>query len=92
MAAKAEHDGKETTMSDELEREPGLINLSDLIIYNPQVNTFEGLLRLVATAAKDGARFITYDVKPDFGDTPKKWQTEIERVFNMGARYLGERP
>lgn len=79
-------------MSERLEREPGLINLSDLIIYNPQVNTFEGLLRLVATAAKDGARFITYDVKPDYGDTPKKWQTEIERVFNMGARYLGERP
>ncbi len=79
-------------MSSELEREPGLVNLSDLIIYNPQVNSFEGLLRLVAMAAKGGARFITYDVKPDFADTPKKWQTDIERVFNMGARYLGERP
>lgn len=79
-------------MSEKLEREPGFVNLSDLIIYNPQVNTFEGMLRLVATAAKNGARFITYDVKPDYGDTPKKWQTEVERVFNMGARYLGERP
>ncbi len=78
-------------MSHNLEREPGMINLSDLIIYNPQVNTFAGMLRLVAQAAEDGARFLSYDVKPDYGDTPKKWQTEVERVFALGGRYLGER-
>ncbi len=78
-------------MSKELEREPGMVNLSDLIIYNPQVNTFAALLELVAKSAGEGVRFIAYDVKPDFGDTPKKWQTEIERVFALGPRYLGGR-
>ncbi|MCB1506409.1 MAG: sulfur relay protein DsrC [Hyphomicrobiaceae bacterium] len=75
-------------MSHSLEREPGMVNLSDLIIYNPQVHDFEGLLRLVAQAADDGARFVNFDVKPDYTDTPRSWQTDIERVFALGGRYL----
>ena len=75
-------------MSHDLEREPGMVNLSDLIIYNPQVHDFEGLLRLVAQAADDGARFVNFDVKPDYTDTPRTWQTDIERVFSLGGRYL----
>lgn len=75
-------------MSHELEREPGMLNLSDLVIYNPQVNDFEGLLRLVAKAADEGARFVNFDVKPDYPDTPRNWQTDIERVFALGGRYL----
>ncbi len=72
----------------DLEREPGMLNLSDLIIYNPKVKSFEELLVLVAEAAANGARFINFDVKPDFIDTPRTWQQVIERVFNLGARYL----
>lgn len=72
----------------DLEREPGMLNLSDLIIYNPQVQSFEGLLVLVAKAAQNGARFINFDVKPDFVDTPRTWQQVIERVFSLGGRYL----
>ncbi len=75
-------------MGYELEREPGMVNLSDLVIYNPDVRSFEGLLRLVAKAAEDGARFINFDVKPDFPDTPRTWQTDIERVFALGGRFL----
>lgn len=75
-------------MSHDLERQPGMVNLSDLIIYNPQVNSFAELLRVVAKAADEGARFLSYDVKPDYVDTPKKWQTELERVFALGGRYL----
>ena len=65
-----------------------MVSLSDLIIYNPQVHDFEGLLRLVAQAADDGARFVNFDVKPDYTDTPRSWQTDIERVFALGGRYL----
>ncbi|MGD9785028.1 MAG: sulfur relay protein DsrC [Hyphomicrobiaceae bacterium] len=79
-------------MGKDLEREPGAVNLSDLIIYNPEVHDFAGLLRVVATAADDGARFLVYDVKPDYTDTPRSWQTDIERVFSLGRRYLGGRP
>ena len=75
-------------VSHDLEREPGMVNLSDLIIYNPQVGSFPGLLELVAKAAEDGARFVNFDVKPDFPDTPRSWQTDIERVFALGGRYL----
>ena len=75
-------------VSHDLEREPGMVNLSDLIIYNPQVGSFPGLLELVAKAAEDGARFVNFDVKPDFPDTPRSWQTDIERVFSLGGRYL----
>ncbi len=70
----------------------GMLNLSDIIIYHPEVTTFEQLLVVVAMAAKDGVRFINYDVKPDFGDTPRKWQDQIESVFALGPRYLGEAP
>lgn len=76
-------------MSHPLEREPGLVNLSDLVIYNPQVQSFEGLLRLVAIAARDGARFLNYDVTPDYRDTPKKWHAIVERAFALGGRYPG---
>lgn len=75
-------------MGHDLEREPGMVNLSDLVIYNPDVHSFEGLLRLVAKAADEGARFINFDVKPDYPDTPRAWQTDIERVFALGGRYL----
>ncbi|MCB1527911.1 MAG: sulfur relay protein DsrC [Hyphomicrobiaceae bacterium] len=75
-------------MSHDLEREPGMVQLSDLVIYNPQVGSFEGLLQVIAKAADEGARFVNFDIKPDFPDTPRNWQKEIERVFALGGRYL----
>lgn len=78
-------------MSDNLEREPGMVNLSDLIIYRPDMQSFQELLVAVAEAARDGARFLNYDVKPEYTDTPRKWQAEVERVFSLGPRYLGGR-
>lgn len=78
-------------MSDEMQRLPGMVNLSDLIIYHPEVKSFDDLMVLVARTAKEGARFLNYDVKPDYGDTPKKWQTDLERVFMLGERYLRDR-
>lgn len=75
-------------MSHDLEREPGMVNLSDIIIYNQDIDSFDGLLVAVAKAARDGARFLNYDVKPDYRDTPKNWQNAIERVFSLGERYV----
>lgn len=70
----------------------GMISVSDLIIYHPEVSTFEELLVVVAMAAVDGARFLNYDIKPDYRDTPKQWETAIEKAFSLGARYLGDTP
>lgn len=79
-------------MTENLEREPGMVSLSDIIIYNPDIDSFDGLLTAVARAAKDGARFLNYDVKPDYRDTPRNWQSAIERVFSLGERYLRTQP
>ena len=70
----------------------GMINVSDLIIYHPEVSSFDELLVVVAMAAVDGARFLNYDIKPDYRDTPKRWEAAIERAFSLGARYLGDTP
>lgn len=77
-------------MSIRVQPTDGMINISDLIIYHPEVTTFEQLLVVVAMAAMEGTRFLNYDVKPDFTDTPRKWQDKIESVFALGPRYLGE--
>ena len=69
-----------------------MVMLSDLIIYHPEVTSFEELLVVVAMAAKDGARFLNYDVKPDYRDTPRRWELQVENAFMLGPRYVGEMP
>ena len=69
-----------------------LIQLSELIIRHPEVTAFKELLVVVALAASDGARFLDYDINPDYRDTPKRWEAPVERAFSMGARYLGDAP
>ncbi|MBL4805677.1 MAG: hypothetical protein JKY31_00115 [Rhodobacteraceae bacterium] len=64
-----------------------MAKLSDLIIGNPDVASFEELERLVANAGESGHMFIEFDVKPDYRDTPKKWEWRLEAVFTRGTRY-----
>lgn len=70
----------------------GMVSVSDLIIYHPEVKSFEELLVVVAMAATDGARFLNYDIKPDYRDTPRRWEDAVEKAFSLGARYLGDAP
>lgn len=60
------------------------MNLSQLIITHPECKSFEGLLGLVVQAAKDGERFLHFDVKPDYGDTPRNWELKLEAAFYWG--------
>ena len=64
----------------------GLIKVSDLIIGHPEVRSFKDLERLVAAAARSGYRFLQFDVKPDFVDTPRNWDFALERTFYTGDR------
>lgn len=64
----------------------GLVKVSDLIIEHPEVRSFEELKQLVVAAAKSGYRFLEFDVKPDFVDTPRKWELALEGVFYWGDR------
>jgi hypothetical protein len=64
----------------------GLIKVSDLMIEHPDVRSFEDLKRLVVASAKSGYRFLQFDVKPEFVDTPRNWDLILEAVFYSGGR------
>jgi hypothetical protein len=64
----------------------GLIKVSDLIIGHPEVRSFEDLKQLVVAAAKSGYRFLQFDVKPEFVDTPRNWDLALEAEFYRGDR------
>ncbi len=64
-----------------------MARLSDLIIQHPDVTSFADLERLVAHAAESGIMHIEFDVKPDYRDTPRKWEWKLETVFARGLKY-----
>jgi hypothetical protein len=76
---------KEKTMTDN-DVGDGLIKVSDLIIGHPEVRSFEALKQLVVASAKSGYRFLQFDVKPEFVDTPRNWDLALEAVFYHGDR------
>lgn len=63
-----------------------MANLSDLIIQHPEVTTFDELKRLVVAVAKSGERFLHFDVKPDYRDTPRNWELKLESAFYWGDK------
>ena len=63
-----------------------MANLSDLIIQHPEVNSFDELVKLVVQAAEDGERFLQFDVKPDYRDTPRDWAMKLETAFYWGDK------
>lgn len=64
-----------------------MAKLSDLIIQHPDVVTFDELERLVANAGESGQMFLEFDLKPDYRDTPRKWEWRLEAAFTRGTRY-----
>ena len=64
-----------------------MAKLSDLIIGHPEVDNFKELERLVAHAGESGEMFIEFDVKPDYKNTPKKWEWILEAAFTRGGHY-----
>jgi hypothetical protein len=61
--------------------ESSTVQISDLIIAHPEVSSFKELEELVRRAARAGAINLSFDVKPDFQDTPRAWQDRLEAVF-----------
>jgi hypothetical protein len=64
-----------------------MAKLSDLIIAHPEVTSFDELERLVANAGESGQMFLEFDLKPDYRDTPRKWEWRLESAFTRGTRY-----
>ena len=63
-----------------------MLKLSDLVIQHPEVDSFHGIVFLVRQRAEDGEIFLNFDVKPDYIDTPRNWQWQLETAFNRGMR------
>lgn len=63
-----------------------MVNVSDLIIRHPEITSFKELEKLVIEAARQGEMFLQFDVKPDYPDTPRKWDLQLEAAFYWGGR------
>ena len=64
-----------------------MARLSDLIISNPDVTSFAELEKLVQHLGGSGEVFMEFDLKPDYRDTPKKWEWQLEAAFTRGLDY-----
>lgn len=62
------------------------VKISDIIIQHPDINSFVELLDAVRGIQSDNMLFMEFDVKPDFRDTPRNWQWQLEGAFVGGKR------
>ncbi len=55
--------------------------LSEVLLQNPEVESFEDLKDVISARAASGERFFRMDIKPPFSDTPPNWEDRLEAVF-----------
>ena len=55
--------------------------LSEVLLQNPDFESFEDLKDAIKARATDGERFFRMDIKPPFSDTPPDWEDRLEAVF-----------
>lgn len=58
-----------------------MLYLSEVLMKNHDLATFEDLKVALKGEARQGHMFFELDVKPDFKDTPTNWQDECEAAF-----------
>ncbi|MDE2578887.1 MAG: sulfur relay protein DsrC [Hyphomicrobiales bacterium] len=58
-----------------------MARISEIIIAHPEVTSFQQLEELVAQAARDGEIHLFMDIKPEYPDTPRKWEQQLELTF-----------
>ncbi len=57
------------------------VKLSDIIIQNPEINSFNELKDAVRNMTSEDMLYLNFDVKPDYRDTPRDWQWKLETAF-----------
>ncbi len=62
------------------------VRISDIIIRHPEINTFIDLLAAVRGITSEDMLFLDFDIKPDYRDTPRDWQWQLEGAFVGGQR------
>ncbi len=58
-----------------------MIYLSEILIQNPELESFEDIKLALVHAAEQGELFFSMDVKPVFLDTPAGREHQLEAVF-----------
>jgi len=57
-----------------------MLYLSEILIQNPDLGSFEELLSTVKERSKS-EMFFRIDVKPQYPDTPEDWEDRLEAAF-----------
>ena len=57
-----------------------MLYLSEILIQNPQLESFDQLLEVVKERSKSET-FFRIDVKPQYADTPENWEDRLEAAF-----------
>lgn len=57
-----------------------MLYLSEVLMQNPQVDSFEQLVNLIKEVSSS-EMFFRIDVKPQFADTPENWEDRLEAAF-----------
>ncbi len=55
--------------------------LSEILIQEKDLETFDELKESVKRRARGGELFFRMDVKPPFPDTPADWEDKLEAAF-----------
>lgn len=58
-----------------------MLYLSEVMIQNPDLESFEQLMELVQQRAQ-GEVHLKIDIKPNYPDTPANWEDRIEGAFS----------
>jgi len=58
-----------------------MLQLSEILIANPQFEHFSELMDAVKTHAA-AQRFFRIDIKPPYPDTPANWEDRLESAFS----------
>ncbi|EGV31415.1 hypothetical protein ThidrDRAFT_2037 [Thiorhodococcus drewsii AZ1] len=59
-----------------------MLKLSDILVANQDIESFDQLLPLIQDVARSGERFFRMDVKPPYPDTPDNWEDRLEAAFS----------
>ncbi len=57
-----------------------MLYLSEIMIQNPDLESFDELLATIRERSK-GEMFFRIDVKPQYFDTPEDWEDRLEAAF-----------
>ena len=69
-----------------------VVPLSQIIIQNHDVVTFAKLMEVVNLMGEGGMVLMEFDLKPDFPDTPRDWQTQLELAFMTKSSPFSQPP